>query len=73
MTNYDCYFGMQERAIDSLSMLLEWPDHPRSEVRDLQREVKQMGAVRWLKAECTNPRWWAGIPLNKRKTGDSHA
>jgi hypothetical protein len=67
MTNYDCYFGTQERAIDSLSMLLEFPDHPRKEVRDLQKEVHQMGVVKWLKAECTNQRWWAGISLSKKK------
>lgn len=65
MTNYDCYFGTQERAIDSLSMLLEFPDHRRPEVRDLQREVQEIGAVEWLKSECKNQRWWAGIPLEK--------
>lgn len=66
MTNYDCYFGTLERAIDSLSMLLEFPNHPRPEVRDLQREVRETGVVKWLKSECVNQRWWSGIPFNKK-------
>jgi hypothetical protein len=65
-TNYDCYFGTQERAIDSLSLLLEFPNHPRPEVREFQNEVKTVGATRWLKMECTKPRWWAGIPIGGR-------
>lgn len=60
MNNYDVYFGNQERAIDSLSMLLECPDHPRPEVRDLQKDVREMGVKKWLRAECTKPRWYAG-------------
>lgn len=66
MTNYECYFGTQERAIDSLSLLLEFPNHPRAEVREFQKEVKQMGVSRWLKAECTNQRWWSGVPIKKK-------
>lgn len=67
MTNYDCYFGTQERALDSLSMLLEFPNHPRAEVRDFQKEVREMGVVRWIKSECKNPRWYAGEPLSKKR------
>ena len=52
MTNYDCYFGTQDRALDSLSMLLEFPDHPRAEVRDFQKEVKRIGVSKWIKSEC---------------------
>lgn len=63
MTNYDVYFGTQERALDSLSMLLEFPEHRRAEVRDFQKEVREMGVSRWIKAECKNQRWWSGIPL----------
>ncbi len=67
MTNYDCYFGTQERALDSLSMLLEFPNHQRLEVRDFQKEVHEMGVSKWIKSECKNQRWWSGIPLaNKR-------
>jgi hypothetical protein len=65
MTNYECYFGNYERTFDSLSMLLEFPNHPRAEVRSLQKEVRDMGVKRWLSAECTNQRWWLGIPLKK--------
>lgn len=65
MTNYDCYFGTQERAIDSLSLLLDFPDHPRKEVREWQREVRKVGTIKWLESECTNQRWWNGKPLKK--------
>ena len=65
MTNYDCYFGTQERALDSLSLLLEFPNHIRPEVREFQKEVKEMGAVKWLKTECKDQRWYAGQPLHK--------
>lgn len=61
ITNYNVYFGTQERAIDSLSLLLEFPNHPRPEVREFQREVREIGTTRWLKAECKNKRWWSGI------------
>ena len=64
-TNYDVYFGTQSRALDSLSLLLEFPDHRRSEVREFQKEVKDVGVSTWIKSECKNPRWWAGIPLNR--------
>lgn len=67
MTNYDCYFGTQERALDSLSMLLEWPDHPRAEVREFQKEVHEVGVSKWIKAECKNQRWWAGISFTKKR------
>ena len=60
MTNYEVYFGTQERALDSLSMLLEYPNHPRQDVRDLQKEVKELGVPKWIKSECKNPRWYAG-------------
>lgn len=67
MTNYDCYFGTQERAIDSLTLLLEFPNHPRQEVKEFQKEVREAGAQRWLKNECTNQRWWSHIPLIKNR------
>jgi hypothetical protein len=67
MTNYDCYFGTQERALDSLSLLLEFPNHIRPEVRDFQKEVREMGVVRWMTSECKNPRWYAGEPLVKKR------
>lgn len=67
MTNYECYFGTQERALDSLTLLLEFPDHPRQEVREFQKEVKEMGAARWLESKCTNQRWWANKPLIKNR------
>ena len=60
MTNYDVYFGTLERALDSLSLLLEFPDHPRPEVRDFQAEVKIKGVSDWMGEECRKPRWWAG-------------
>lgn len=63
MTNYDCYFGTQARAIDSLSLLLDFPNHTRAEVREWQKEVKETGTINWLKSECKNQRWWAGEPL----------
>ncbi|WP_446897453.1 hypothetical protein ACSVC9_10545 [Clostridium sp. LBM24168] len=66
MTNYECYFGTQERALDSLTLLLEFPDHPRQEVREFQKEVKGMGAARWLEGECTKQRWWTNKPLIKK-------
>lgn len=66
MTNYDIYFGAEDRAIDSLSMLLEYPDHPRPEVRDMQKDVREMGAVKWLRAECTKPRWYSTLTFTKR-------
>jgi hypothetical protein len=58
MTNYECYFGTQARALDSLSLLLEFPNHPRKEVRDFQKEVRDTGVTMWLKSECKNKRWW---------------
>lgn len=66
MTNYECYFGTQERALDSLSLLLEFPDHPRKEVKDFQKEVREIGTTRWLKMECKDQRWWTGQLLNKK-------
>lgn len=63
MTNYECYFGTQERALDSLTLLLEFPDHPRQEVREFQKEVKEMGAARWLESKCANQRWWTNKPI----------
>lgn len=63
LTNYQVYFGTQERAIDSLSLLLEFPDHPRPEVREFQKEVHGIGVVNWLKSECKNRRWYSGISL----------
>lgn len=65
MTNYDCYFGTQERAIDSLSLLLDFPNHPRKEVREWQKEVREVGTIKWLENECTNQRWWNGKPFKK--------
>ena len=65
MTNYDCYFGTQERAIDSLSLLLDFPNHTRKEVREWQKEVREVGTIDWLKRECTNERWWSGTPLKR--------
>ncbi len=65
MTNYDCYFGTETRALDSLSLLLEFPNHNRKEVREWQQEVKKTGAIKWLKKECTDQRWWQGVPLNR--------
>jgi len=66
MTNYDVYFGTENRALDSLSMLLEYPNHPRLEVHDFQNEVHSTGVSEWIKAECTNPRWYAGeAPIKK--------
>jgi hypothetical protein len=67
MTNYEVYFGTQERALDSLTLLLEFPNHPRKEVRDFQKEVKEMGAAKWLKSECTNQRWWINKPIVKNR------
>ncbi|HHU80556.1 MAG TPA: hypothetical protein GXZ35_04385 [Acholeplasmataceae bacterium] len=67
MTNYEVYFGTLERALDSLSLLLEFPNHNRKEVRDFQKEVREMTVARWLKNECIDQRWWAGIPLEKKK------
>ena len=66
MTNYDCYFGTQERALDSLSLLLEFPDHNRAEVRDFQKEVREIGVSKWIKSECKNPRWYVLLPLIKK-------
>jgi len=66
MTNYEVYFGTKERTLDSLSMLLKFPNHPRSEVREFQEEFRKVGAYKWLKQECTNQRWYAGIPLKHR-------
>jgi hypothetical protein len=67
LTNYECYFGTQERALDSLTLLLEFPNHPRKEVRDFQKEVKEMGAVKWLESECTDQRWWKNKPIIKSR------
>lgn len=67
MTNYDCYFGTKERTLDSLSMLLEFPDHPRKEVREFQEEVRKIGAFKWLQLECINQRWWLGIPFTNKR------
>ncbi|MBU3126765.1 hypothetical protein [Clostridium tagluense] len=67
MTNYDCYFGTQERAVDSLSLLLEFPNHTRKEVREWQKEVREVGAIKWLKNECVNQRWWNGVPFAKNR------
>ena len=61
MTNYECYFGTEERAIDTLANLVEYPyDHPRKEVREFHNEIRETGVTRWLKLECKNQRWWAG-------------
>jgi len=66
-TNYDIYFGTQERAVDTLANLVEYPyDHRRKEVREFHDEIRKVGVTRWLKAECTNQRWWAGIPLKNK-------
>lgn len=65
MTNYEVYFGTQGRALDSLSLLLEFPNHNRKEVRDFQKEVRDMGVTRWIKAECTNKRWWTDVKEGK--------
>ena len=71
MTNYDCYFGTQERAVDSLSLLLDYDpgtlrgEHRRPEVREFQKEIREVGTVKWLKSECTNQRWWFGMSFNK--------
>lgn len=62
-TNYEVYFGTQERAMDSLSLLLEWPDHPRKEVREFQKEVHDMGVIKWLESECKNRRWYSHISI----------
>ncbi|WP_238917432.1 hypothetical protein [Clostridium sp. YIM B02555] len=67
MTNYEVYFGTKERALDSLTLLLEFPDHPRQEVREFQKEVKEMGEVRWLKSECTNKRWWKNELITRNR------
>lgn len=67
VTNYECYFGTQERAMDTLANLMEYPyDHPRKEVRELYDEIRNIGPIRWLKSECANQRWWAGIPLKNK-------
>lgn len=67
MTNYEVYFGTQERAIDTLANLVEYPyDHPRKEVRELHDEIRKTRVTNWLKAECTNQRWWTGIPMINR-------
>lgn len=64
MTNYECYFGTIERAIDTFANYVEYPyNHNRKEVRDFHDEIRQTGVTKWLKAECTNQRWWNGIPL----------
>ena len=65
MTNYEVYFGSQARAIDSLSLLLEFPNHNRKEVREWQKEVRDLGASRWLERECTDKRWWVNTPTLK--------
>lgn len=70
MTNYDCYFGTQERALDSLSLLLEFPNHNRLEVREFQKEVREIGSIRWLKRECVNQRWWINNILFKTEVID---
>ena len=44
-------------------MLLEYPDHPRLEVKDFQREVKEVGVLKWMRAECKNQRWYRSSPL----------
>ena len=67
MTNYDCYFGTQERAIDSLSLLLDFPNHTRKEVREWQKEVREVGTLKWLKSECVNQRWWNNVPFTKNR------
>lgn len=61
MTNYEIYFGTEERAIDSLTLLLEFPNHPRQEVKEFQNEVREVGAQRWLASECVNQRWWKNV------------
>lgn len=63
LTNYDVYFGTQERAYDSLTLLLEFPNHPRKEVQEFQKEVHEMGAAKWLESECKNRRWYTGESL----------
>jgi hypothetical protein len=67
MTNYEVYFGTKERALDSLTLLLEFPDHPRQEVREFQKEVKEMGAAKWLKSECVNKRCWKNEPIIRNR------
>ena len=60
-TNYDVYFGTQERAQDSLSLLVDYRSgHNRQEVNEFVQEVVSTGASKWIKQECTNKRWWAG-------------
>jgi hypothetical protein len=46
-------------------LLLEFPDHPRKEVREFQKEVREIGVAKWLKTECKNKRWWTGVPTLK--------
>jgi hypothetical protein len=43
MTNYECYFGSEERAVDTLANLIEYPDdHPRKEVRDYMLKYEEL-------------------------------
>lgn len=67
MTNYEVYFGTKERAVDSLALLLEFPNHPRKEVREFQKEVKDTGVIKWLESECTNKRWWKNEPITRNR------
>jgi hypothetical protein len=41
MTNYKVYFGTEERTLDSVTLLLEFPDHPRQEVREFQKKLNK--------------------------------
>ena len=60
MTNYDVYFGTQERALDTLMLLIDYANyHPRAEVREFQAEVRNTKSTKWLKQECTDKRWFA--------------
>lgn len=65
MTKYEVSFGTEERSLDSLTLLLEFPDHPRQEVRELKKEVKEAGVARWLKSRCTNKRCWKNEPITR--------
>jgi hypothetical protein len=71
MTNYEVYFGDMDRALDSLTLLQDYGkeqrfgEHPRRGVREWQKEIAETRLEHWLPMECTNQRWWAGIPLKR--------